>query len=187
MRNLIQKTAIGVMCCAFAQSPAVAGWINPCTTAHLIAAWRQQGFWSTAAISDPPSSPAGHEVRYVGKIYVGNRAYKIYFDDNTQPTGAHRADENVIVTTNIGKFLGHYAISGSDMEPVRTEGADILFELRRDGVSLQQKDSSRFRVHFGLSGPPRNIYLNGALPEFTPAYAGAPHNPVRFGAYCRVR
>ena len=155
---------------AMLSSPALGGWLAPCATAHLIVSWKHDGLWLTSAVDDPPLSVDGHDVSYVGKLHAGGRAYKIYYDQNTEPgSEAHDAAHDIIVTTRAGKFLGLYNVSDvSDIaDPIGIEGSDVLFRTEKN-------ERGRFlsgRLHFGPQGPPRktNLVLGYALSFQTPA------------------
>ncbi len=90
-----------------------------------------------------------------------------------------------------GKFLGIYDIIDTDAEPIRIEGADILFPPRKDyrGRSFINK------IHFGSSGPPEDVPLLfgydvafGTPEEFLKAFPGTkpwPEPGPRIADYCK--
>jgi hypothetical protein len=104
-------------------------------------------------------------VRYVGKVYAAGRPYHVYFDIDSDPdTEAHRGHSDVVITSASGHFLGLYDIDTT--EPVRTQGADILF-----GTDARSNPGKRagYRIHFGPNGPPREVYVGDQFPFSTPA------------------
>ncbi len=149
-------------------------WLDPCTTARLVARWMRQDYVRTPVIADPPARPYGHHVRYIGDVHTVGRAYRIYFDVNDDPKTRH-GNSDVVVTTANGRFLGVYDV---DATPERTERADIYFESRKDYGN---------RIHFGRHGLPKHIWVNGEATEFTPAadFGPAPWPPPKVARYCR--
>ena len=192
MRSALQRMVLAIAAFAIASSTASGAWLKPCATAKLIASWKHQGYWRTAAIEDLPRSVDGHKVRYVGKLHAGGQTYKIYFDESTDPdTATHHGHQDLAVTTAAGKFLGIYDISDIEAEPVRTQGAEILFPPRKDDSGRSYRD----RIHFGAKGPPQEIPLlfgydlelstpAGFREDFPDLKPWPPRGP-RIAAYCR--
>ena len=147
MRRLAPQAALAAAF-ALTWTPAQCAWLDPCTTARLVASWKHDGLWRTWQVYGP-KNPDGHHVRYVGKIRAGGRAYKIYYDLNA----SHHGHADLVVTAAGGKFLGLYDTIDIDAEPTRTEGADILFPPRKDLNGLPFRD----RIHFGPEGPPKSV------------------------------
>jgi hypothetical protein len=150
----------------------------------LIASWRHDGLWRTAAVFDPPKSPEGHQVRYLGKVRTGRRIYRIYFDQNANPETKH-GHEDLVVTTTAGKFLGFYEVTDPELEPLRVEGADVLFNSSK---------AYGDRIHFGPDGPPPRVFLNGNYASFgrpsgsrkdSPDRASLPEPGPRIAQHCR--
>ena len=158
MQRVFRQILLGMAGCAVASSPAMGGSLSPCATARLIASWKHDGLWLTSAVFAPPTSVDGHDARYVGEVHAAGRAYRIYFEQVTEPgSEAHDAAHNLVVTTGGGRFLGLYNISEiSDIsEPMTTKGSDVLFHPRKDGNGKPYRD----RIHFGSMGPPGTVHL----------------------------
>ena len=157
MRRAHRQMVLVIAGLTFASSPAFGAWLRPCATAHLVASWKRDGLWRTAAVYDPPKSVDRHQVRYVGQVRAGGRAYRIYYDDSSNPdTATHHGNQDLVVTAAGGKFLGLYDVSDiTDIygEPIRTEGPDVLFPPgKANGVPFRSN-----RIHFGPEGPPKKI------------------------------
>jgi hypothetical protein len=158
-----------------ASSPAVGGeWLSPCATAHLIASWKRDGFWRTAAVVDPPKHIEGNQVRYLGKVRAGGQAYHVYYDEGSNPE-SKQGHTDVIVASAKGRFIGLYAISDIELEPVGVRGADVLFNSSK---------AYGDRIHFGSNGPPERIYLNEEHYSFGKPDRSREPGP-RLSEYCR--
>ena len=191
MPRILKRTAFGIGIWAIASSTALGAWLDPCATARLVASWKRDGFWRTSSIDGPYR--AGNQVRFVEKILAGGRAYKIYFDDSADPAPPHHGNQDLIVTSVSGKFLGLYPaadIVDGYGEPVRTEGSDILFPPgKANGVAFDN------RLHFGSKGPPKTLHqhlghdLTFSTPaEFREAFPRLkpwPEPGPRLATYCR--
>lgn len=156
MPPVARQLVAALLLAASASGSASAAWLTPCATARLIASWKREGFWRTAAIVDSPKSLEGHRIRYVGKLGAGGRTYKIYYDDNSDPETQH-GHQDIVVTTGRGRFLGFYEATDIHVEPSGIDGADILFNASK---------ASGYSIHFGPKGPPRSLMLDGVLIEF---------------------
>ncbi len=178
---------------ALSPFPALARgeWLSACATDRLVYSWIHQGYGRTDEIYDPPRHPTGNQLRYVGKVRASKRAYRIYFDQGSDPQTQH-GHQDVIVLTSGGKFLGFYEVNDTQLEPLRTKGADILFEPFEDDPN--NRDGAR--IHFGTNGPPQKIVLNGhdlsfATPADFPKYfrnvGPWPEPRRRLADYCHKR
>ncbi len=181
---ILTLAALSVLTLPGGNGPAFGAWLEPCTTARLVAAWKHDGLWRTAAIVDPPRSTVGHQIRLVGRLRAGGRTYKIYYDSNSNPENQH-GHQDLVVTTATGTFLGLYDLADINLEPTRIEGPAILF-----GASGAYGD----RIQFGPNGPPPESRIDRENLEFaTPQafrkwYGGPPPDgPVRVRAHCRAR
>ncbi len=192
MRRLLVQTASAFALWALTSSTALGGWLSPCATARLVASWRHHGFWRTSAIYAPPTSVDGHRVRLVGRLRVGARAYKIFFDEHSEPgSEAHDSTQDLVVTSGRGTFLGLYNVNDIvDLygEPIKTEGSDILFPAGK--ANGEPWDN---RIHFGPAGPPKTVRrffgydLTFDTPaDFRSAREGSRREPApRSVAHCR--
>lgn len=171
---------------ALISSQAAGAWLNPCATARLVAMWQRQGLWRTHAIYDPPKSRWGHRVRLLGDIHAKPQGYRIYFDENSAPEGTHHGHHDVIVTTLNDRFLGLYDVGLA--RPVAKQGSLVLFNSSKKWGD---------RIRFGPKGPPKQIYIDGELPDFNTPQEVAKYtapNPVgpleprvQVSAYCHRR
>jgi len=155
MGRVFRRIALA-LACTLVSTTAFGAWMSPCATARLIASWKYLSAWRTLAIYDPPKSPYGHQVRYVGPLHAGSRSYRIYFDDSSAPEGSHHRHQDIVVLTSTGKFLGSYD-AGDVPLPITIRGPDILFNFRKEDGD---------RIHFGPAGPPKEVRLDGELPDF---------------------
>ncbi len=150
MERLISVAAavLTVVC-----SQAQGAWLDPCTTARLVAAWKHEGLWRTERVYGPKSTD-GHRLRFVGELRADGRAYRIYYDENaTQEVQTQRGHKDLVVTSARGRFLGLYSLDDIDAEPTRIARADILFPPRKDDSGRSYRD----RIHFGPKGPPKLV------------------------------
>ncbi len=155
VRALRILAAFGLAAAAFPML-AHGEWLSPRVSARLVRSWIEQGFWRTGEIYDPPRHPNGNQVRHVGDIRAGRRTYSIYFDQVSDPQTEH-GHQDVVVSAERGRLLGFYEVSDTQLEPLLTKGADILFEPFED----DPHNHDRARIHFGANGPPRKTVLNG--------------------------
>ena len=180
MISALTLAAVSVLTVPGGDRPAFGAWLEPCATAHLVAAWKHDGLWRTAAVVDPPRSLLGHQVRPVGRLHAGGRTYKIYYDDNSNPETQH-GHQDLVVTTAKGKFLGLYDLGDITLEPVRIKGADILFDASR---------AYGDRIHFGTKGPPQKTRIDRSVIWFSRALEprlrrqGRADLPVKLSSYC---
>ncbi len=182
LRGVLQQVVVAAAAWAITSGGALGAWLAPCTTARLVASWKHDGLWRTAAIAD--QKHGGHQVRYLGKLHAGSRVYKAYYDVNDDPTmESPQGHQDIVVTTARGKFLGLYDVDSAP--PVRTEGADILFDA---------KGKSGDRIQFGVNGPPEQVFVVSDLFHFnTPAEYRKdfpnektwPEPSPRIARYCR--
>ncbi len=180
----IRRSILASFGFTFIATQAFGAWLSPCATDKLIYSWVHQGFGRTDAIYDPPRSNAGNQLRYVGKVRSGERAYRIYFDAGSNPQTLH-GHQDVIVVTSSGKYVGFYEVNDTDLEPLLTKGADIYFEPPEDDP--HNRDGAR--IHFGPGGPPRSVNINGhettiGGPDHTLKDLHWPEPKTRVSAYC---
>ncbi len=190
LRRLIPRAVLAAAL-TLAGSHAQSAWLGSCITAHLIARWKHDGLWRTEQVYGP-KTPDGHQLRFVGKVRAGGRAYKIYYDLNANPdTATNHGHIDLVVATASGRFLGLYDISDIDAKPTRTEGADILFPPRKDDLGHSYNNT----IHFGPQGPPRTLHLlfgynlgfdtPAEFLEFFPHTRPWPQPGPRIADYCK--